>query len=117
MGVPTRREALKLTAAGAALAGAAALSAQAVVAQGAQPNAAVKQLEDRIQELRRLVAELAAEKDFQDALSVMRTPGWKPSQAEIVLLTVVVDVLLAVVKAAVAVKKDQVKAIREVAAR
>ncbi len=69
----TRRDALRLAAAGVALASTGAVAANDE--KDKEPHDARK-LETRTKELRQGLAKLADEKDFEELLTIIHRPGW-----------------------------------------
>jgi hypothetical protein len=54
----------------------------------------VRQLEGRIKDLHQSIAYLAEDKDYEELLTIIRRPGWT-TPAEFMLVTGVVDAMLA----------------------
>jgi hypothetical protein len=101
----TRREALRLAAAGAALAGAGAVASateekatQKPGGERAAEKTDVKHLEARVKELRDGVTKMAQGKDHEEFLRLIRRPGWT-TPAEAALVSGILDAMVGQMKA------------------
>jgi len=110
----SRRDALAAVAAGVALAAAAPVAAGAVKDEP-KPKHDLKHLEERLELLAKGMAKLGDGKDLRELIPIIRKPGWT-TPAEFLLVTGVVDSMIAHAEGLAGLKDALVKGSRAVGA-
>jgi hypothetical protein len=111
----TRRDAVKLAAAGVVLAGAGAATAQEGKRAGKEEHD-VKHLGSRIEDLRKELAALAVDKDYEELLRIIHRPGWT-TPAEFAFAVGLAEAMLAQTKTLAGLKQAFLKGSRAVVAK